>query len=198
MIKKFIFLLSFLLFISTINAQQTVIQNNPNYKFQSGNEDVNSQTIITRTIPVFQPYWSFGGNLGLSFWNNGTDILIAPKAYYHLSPQFFTGIGLNYNYSDYDDGRSDFKYNSFGGSILGAFRPIRFLQFSAEFQELYINRSFNTFSGSIDDAYWNPALYLGASFVSGQFSFGMQYDVLYDENKSPYSSGWTPFISFYF
>jgi hypothetical protein len=197
MFKKITFLIAFSVCLSTVSAQKTVIQNNPNYKYQSGNETT-TQTVIKRTNPIFQPYWSFGGNVGMSFWNGGTDILIAPKAYYHLTPQFITGFGVAYNYSDYDSRSYNYKFNSYGGSILGIYRPIPYLQFSAEFQELFTNRSYNTINGGIDDDYWNSQLYLGASFVSGHFAFGFQYDVLYDEYKSPYSSAWTPVISFYF
>ncbi len=198
MFKKITFLIVFFLSLGIMNAQKTVIENNPNYKYQSGNETT-TQTVIKRTAPSFQQHWSFGGNLGLSFWNGGTDILIAPKAYYHLTPQFMVGPGLIYYYSSYDYRNYDYSYNSFGGSISGIYRPTPFLQLSTEFQELYTNREYKfTDSSRIEDSYWNSALYLGASFVSGNFAFGFQYDVLYDEGKSPYSSAWTPVISFYF
>ncbi|NOQ91978.1 MAG: alpha-ketoglutarate decarboxylase, partial [Flavobacteriaceae bacterium] len=48
------------------------------------------------------------------------------------------------------------------------------------------------------DSYFNNAIYLGASFVSGHFSFGVRYDVLYDEGRSVYGDAWTPFIGVYF
>ena len=189
--------------VVSVNAQEKVIPNNPNYKFQSGN-DQNSQTVVM-TKPAFTPYWSFGGNLGFSFWNDGTTILVAPKAYYNFTPKFIGGLGLIYNYSnyEYDYGQEvilrESTYNAFGGSISGIYRPIPFLQFSGEFQELYVNEDYETnINTNFSDDYWNSALYLGASFVSGNFAFGFQYDVLYDEGTSPYSSAWSPVISFYF
>ncbi|MEN8123825.1 MAG: alpha-ketoglutarate decarboxylase [Bacteroidota bacterium] len=194
MLKKVSLIIVFALFVYSLNAQKKVIPNNPNYQYQSGNETTQQTVASQYTKPSFQPRWSFGGNVGFSFWNSGTDILIAPKAYYHISPQFMTGVGLTYNYSDFNGTFTNYKYNSFGGSVLGLYRPIPFLQLSAEFQELYTNRDYN----NISDSYWNPSLYLGASFVSGHFAFGFQYDVLYDSGKSPYSSAWTPVISFYF
>ncbi len=195
------FVVAFFFFAAAfVSAQEKVIPNNPNYKFQSGN-DQNSQTVIM-TKPAFTPYWSFGGNLGFSFWDDGTTILVAPRAYYNFSPQFIGGLGLIYNYSsyDYDYGLYDYEstYSAFGGSITGIYRPIRFLQVSAEFQELYVNQDFEYLNFNDSDEYWNSALYLGASFVSGNFAFGFQYDVLYDEGTSPYSSAWSPVISFYF
>jgi hypothetical protein len=191
------FIVAFFFFaVVFVSAQEKVIPNNPNYKFQSGN-DQNSQTVIM-TKPAFTPYWSFGGNVGFSFWNGGTDLLIAPKAYYNFTPKFIGGLGLIYNYSDYDYGIYESTYSAFGGSISGLYRPIPFLQISAEFQELYVNQDYEYLNTDFSDDYWNSALYLGASFVSGHFAFGFQYDVLYDEGTSPYSSAWSPVISFYF
>lgn len=193
----FIFLFS-VLFSLQGYSQKKVIPNNPNYQYQSNN-DQNNQTTIIRQKPAFQPHWSFGGNVGFSFWNGGTDILIAPRAYYNISPQFLVGPGLIYNYSSYDYRNYDYTYNAFGGSLTGIYRPIPYLQLTSEFQELYINREYKfTNTPRVDDSYWNSALYLGASFVTGHFAFGFQYDVLYDEGKSPYSSAWTPVVSFYF
>ncbi len=182
---------SFILFIFTITCLQA---QNTGYTYQ-GTQNTDSTRITVQTSkPTYNRYWSFGGNVGLSFWNGGTDILLAPKAYYHLTPQLIAGAGLIYNYSDYSSSFYDYKYNSFGGSILGAYRPIRYLQLSAELQTVKTNRTRN----NIKDDYWNESLFLGASFVAGNVAFGIQYDALYDAGESPYSSAWTPIISFYF
>jgi hypothetical protein len=106
-----------------------------------------------------------------------------------------TGVGITYMYSksSYNDSYLDFSSNSFGGSVMVGVRPLRFLQLSAEYEGL--NTSYN---GYYSDTYWYNALYLGASFVTGNVAFGFHYDVLYDANKSPYSSAWGPVVSFYF
>jgi len=188
----------------TMQAQEkVVIENNPNYQFQSDKNKTTQTTVIQRKAPVFQPHWSYGGNLGMSFWNGGTDIFLAPKAYYHLSPKFLTGVGVTYIYSDGDyltNGFGGLKYrnyhsNSFGGGVSALYRPIQFLQFSAEYEGLQTEWRA---SGANDRSYWNNAIYLGASFVTGHFSFGFRYDVLYDSDKSVYGDAWQPFIGFYF
>ena len=193
--------LCFSLLFSAAFAQETeVIENNTNNQFQS--EKQQTQKTVTQMKAPFQKYWSFGGNIGLSFWNGGTDILLAPKAYYHVSPMFMTGFGITYIYSSAEDDFAKYSQNSFGASVLGAFRPIPFLQISAEYEGLQTNgNSTIKFAGDREKnnySFWNNAIYLGASFVSRNVSFGVRYDVLYDSSRSVYSSAWSPVIGFYF
>ena len=169
---------------SKIYAQNTESTNTENTYHTNNVQNMNQQ---------FDGYWTFGGNIGLSFWNDGTDILIAPKAYYNISPILITGFGLTYIYSDYKTNYNTYKNNAFGGSVFLGVRPTNFLQISAEYEGLQTNRS-----GSFNDEYWNNSLYLGISFVSGRVSFGLRYDVLYDNYRSPYSSALNPVVGLYF
>ena len=190
-----------LVFISAYSQEKDTIQNNANYEFLS-EKDQNSQTKQTpKKVYNYERSWSFGGNIGLSFWNSGTDILIAPKAYYNVSPKFLTGFGLTYIYSSAEDDFAKYSQNSFGPSIMAAVRPIPFLQISAEYEGLQTNGNTTIKIGDRDKSeysYWNNALYLGASFVSRNVSFGVRYDLLYDTSRSVYSSAWSPVIGFYF
>lgn len=200
MLKRISILLIIIFVSIEMKAQEKiVIENNPGYEFQSEkNKTEQTQTVVVKkTKPVFQPTLSFGGNIGLSFWNGGANILLAPKVYYHFTPQLFTGAGITYMYSKnssyYYSDYYDYSSNSFGGSVMLGVRPMRFLQITAEYEGLNTN-----YNGYYTDSYWNNAVYLGVSFVSGHVAFGFQFDVLYDEFKSPYGSAWTPVISFYF
>lgn len=191
-----------LLFYVAAAQESEVIVNSPNSEFQSEKEQqVQKKASQKRTIP-YQKSWSFGGNIGLSFWNSGTDILLAPKAYYHVSPMFMTGFGITYIYSSAEDDFAKYSQNSFGASVMGAFRPIPYLQLSAEYEGLQTNGNSNfKFPADREEnnySYWNNAIYLGASFVSRNVSFGVRYDVLYDSTRSVYSSAWSPVIGFYF
>lgn len=187
--------------ITAFSQEKEVIENNPDYQFLSDKQNEKTTTQQKKTID-FKPFWSFGGNIGLSLWNGGTDILLAPKAYYNVSPMFLTGFGITYIYSSAEDDFAKYNQNSFGGSVMGAFRPIPFLQLSAEYEGLQTNGSSTLkFAGDPDKneySYWNNAIYLGASFVSRNVSFGIRYDVLYDSGRSVYSSAWSPVIGFYF
>lgn len=196
-------------FLIASAQERKVIETNADYEFQSEkNQATQTQSQTrpqaqnqTKKSYQFQPYWSFGGNIGLSFWNQGTDILIAPKAYYNVSPQFLTGFGLTYIYSSQEDDFAKYSQNSFGPSVMGAFRPVPFLQLSAEYEGLQTNGDSTIKLGDREKnsySYWNNALYLGASFVSRNVSFGVRYDVLYDSSRSVYSSAWSPVIGFYF
>lgn len=185
--KTTILILALFIFSSTY-SQEYIATTQKSYTSQP-NSTSNGIQLNTDYIK----YWSFGGGLGFSFWNDGTDILVAPKAYYNISPILITGVGLTYIYSDYKSNFSTYTSNSFGGSLFLAVRPIDYIQFSVEYEGLQTNR--NDF---IDEEYWNNSIYLGLSFISGPVSFGIRYDVLFDSNKSPYSSAVNPVIGFYF
>ena len=185
--------LLFCLLVSNTFGQQNNQSSNSQYTYQKGVQEQNSTQSQSQRQPDYQRHWSFGGWFSMSFWNAGTDLLIAPKAYYHVSPKFLTGFGVTYIYSDSNDEFFSYHSNSIGGSLMVGARPVPMLQISAEYEGLNTTRS-----GAFADTYWNNALYLGASFVSGVVSFGVRYDVLYDSGTSAFGSPWTPFIGFYF
>ncbi len=204
-IKKILFLVIFISLCESIYAQEKVSPDNPNYK-NTSDSTVTQSVVKQKTAFPFKKTWRFGGNIGLAFWSGGTDILIAPKAYYQITPQFMTGFGLTYIYSNgeyiqhfvnHPSEIYDYSSNSAGVSLLAVYRPIPFLQLSAEFEELYTNYNGGD---NFSTKYWNDALYLGVSFVSGSgnVAFGFQYNILYDDRTSAYASAFTPIISFYF
>ena len=178
---------------TAIGQQNSTKASNPQFNYQQSSGEQSSPGYQARQQAPYPRHWCFGGQFGLSFWNGGTDILIAPKAYYHVSPKFLTGFGVTYIYSDSDNDLFGYHSNSIGGSVMAAVRPVPMLQLSAEYEGLNTARS-----GFLADTYWNNALYLGASFVTGPVSFGVRYDVLYDSATSVFGSAWTPVIGFYF
>lgn len=141
-------------------------------------------------------FWNnvrFGGNVGANFGNNFTSILIAPQAIYKVNNTVGLGVGLNYSYSERDLNRfDDFKSTVAGGSLIAIASPIDYLQVSADFEYLNVNRNFA--DASFDDNYWIPALFLGAGYRQGNFVIGARYDVLYDNERSIYNNGIQPFV----
>lgn len=138
----------------------------------------------------------FGGNIGLNFGNQFTNIVVAPQAVYQFSSKIGLGAGLNYSYikQNFNDGFSaNFKSTILGGSLIGISNPVEFLQVSADLEYLHVNRNFEE-PIFRDDSYWVPALFLGAGYRQDNFVIGARYDVLYDRNLSVYQNGIQPFV----
>lgn len=144
------------------------------------------------------PFWShvrFGGGLGLGFSNGGFNAAVSPSAIYQFNDQFAAGTSLTFNYAKYL-GSKRFAY---GGSVLTLYNPIPFIQLSAELEQLRINRSLEVVGGpNIEDDYWAPALFFGIGYTDRNFTVGIRYDVLYDDDKSIYLNAWMPFVRVYF
>lgn len=136
----------------------------------------------------------FGGGLGLGFFNGGFNGSISPSAIYEFNPQFAAGTSLNLSYAKFNED----KFLAYGGSVLGLFNPIPQLQLSAEFEQLRINRTLGAVPNPIEDDYWLPALFFGAGYRTNNVTFGLRYDVLYDENRSIYANSLMPFVRFFF
>lgn len=143
-------------------------------------------------------FWNkvrYGGGLGLGFGNNSFNIALAPSAIYQANDYFAAGMGLSFNYYKFGDA----KFTAYGGSLLSLFNPVRPIQLSAEFEQLRVNRSIESFDGSrIEDNYWSPALFFGLGYSNQNVTFGIRYDVLHDAQKSIYADPWMPFIRVYF
>lgn len=144
-------------------------------------------------------FWSkvqYGGGLGLNFGNGFFSGAIAPNALYRFNPYVATGVGLNFQYSSQ---RDIFKSTVFGASAIGLFNPSREVQISTEFEQLHVNQNFDeNFVENADDSYWYPALFLGLGYTSGNVTFGIRYDLLYDRSKSIQTEAWMPFVRFWF
>lgn len=138
----------------------------------------------------------FGGGIGLSFGDGFFSGTLAPNAIYEFNPYVATGVGLNFTYNTR---RNLYKATILGGSLITLFNVLPQFQLSAEFEELNVNRNFDDrFVLNEDDNYWYSALFLGAGYRTGRVTFGIRYDVLYDEEKSIYAEPWIPFIRVFF
>ncbi|MDO5974718.1 alpha-ketoglutarate decarboxylase [Flavivirga jejuensis] len=171
--------------------------------------NINKKTVLIIIIILFSLtnlmaqqknsyFWShvrFGGGIGLNFSNNFFSGTLAPSAIYEFDKPFALGLGLN---GTFDNQKGVYKSTILGGSLLGLFNVIDEIQLSAEFEQLNVNRRYNFNLNIPNENYWSPALFLGAGYRNGNVTFGIRYDVLYDENKSIYIDPWVPFVRFYF
>lgn len=142
-------------------------------------------------------FWSqvkFGGAFGLGFGNNSVNVVAAPAAIYPLNENFALGTNVSFNYAKFGDTR----FTAYGAGILGYYNPIQALQFSSEFEQLRVNRSFGSNFPELDEDYWLPVLFLGIGYNTGPVTFGLRYDILYDESKSLYADPWMPFVRVFF
>ena len=148
---------------------------------------------------ISNSFWKnvqYGGGIGLNFGDGFFSGAIAPNAIYRFNTYVSAGVGLNLQYSSQRDA---FKSTVLGASVLGLFNPYRELQVSTEFEQLHVSRNFDEqFVSNIDDDYWYPALFLGLGYRNGNVTFGIRYDVLYDEDKSIQNQAWMPFVRFWF
>ncbi len=141
--------------------------------------------------PKFWDNVRFGGGFGLGFGSNITTIAISPSAIYEFNDRFALGLAGSYLYAK----NNDLKSHVFGAGIISLYNPIQELQFSVEFEQLFVNQKL---SGFPDANFDYPALYFGAAYRIGSFAAGLRYDVLYDDTRSIYASAFSPILRFYF
>ena len=133
----------------------------------------------------------FGGGLGLGFGNNTTTFAISPTAIYDFNEKVSLGVSVGYQYSK----QNDFKSNVYNIGVLSLYNPFEGIQLSLEFDQLFINQRF----GLDTYSYTVPSLNVGAAYrVSRNVSFGVRYDVLYDQTKSVFASPISPIVRIFF
>lgn len=158
-----------------------------------------SFTISAQQIPennAKSDFWSrvqFGGGLGLGFGSGFTNIAIAPSAIYNVNEYLAFGAGLQYSYLKQRDFYSSSQY---GGSLIGLVNPIPEIQLSVELEQLRVNVSYD--DTNFSDDFWNTGLFLGAGYRQDNFTIGVRYNLLFNEDKNVYGDALMPFVRIYF
>ena len=153
------------------------------------------------TSEPFMNHVRFGGTFNLGFGNNYTTIGISPSAIYDFNNQFSAGVSFSYLYSKgkyYPAFGEQFEASTsmLGGSLIALYNPFNAFQLSAEFEQMHVNYKDDRFP---ENSEWIPAIYLGLAYYTGNFAFGMRYNVLFNTtNRSIYSSAFTPVFRVYF
>ena len=141
-------------------------------------------------------FWNnvrYGGGIGLGFGKDYFNGSISPSAIYQVSDKFATGLQLNFSYAQVND----FSLTAYGASIINLYNVIPAIQLSGELEQLRINKKLALDGADIKENYWSPALYLGAGYVNRNFTIGLKYNVLHDE-QSIYTDALIPFVRVYF
>lgn len=134
----------------------------------------------------------WGGTGALNFSNVFTTVSISPQAVYPINNYFFTGIGLQYSYLR---NRNLFTTHLYGGSWINLFNPLPELQISTELEQLRVNTEL---TDGFKDDFWNTALFLGLGYSQGNFTVGVRYNVLFEEENNIYPQAWMPFVRVFF
>ena len=152
---------------------------------------------LAQQQPEKSDFWKhvrFGGQIGISAGDGFFSATLAPSGIYEFNNQFALGVGLT---GSINNRKNIYKSTILGTSLISLYSPINEVQLSAEFEELHVSRNFEN-SAISDDKYWVPSLFVGAGYRTNNITFGVRYDLLYDEDKSVYSNAWAPFIRIYF
>ncbi|MCP4457716.1 MAG: hypothetical protein GY816_06770 [Cytophagales bacterium] len=136
----------------------------------------------------------FGGGFGLSFGTGSTSISASPIVGYKITDEFSAGVGITYQYLKYKV--PDAQFNNFGGSLFSRyqftnkyFAHIEYERLSFEYPTGYL-----TPDGDVESARGtNDAFFVGGGYReslsrNSSFSLTILYDLLYDEELSPYAS----------
>lgn len=138
-------------------------------------------------------FWNntrFGGSFGFSFGSNTTTLSISPSAVYDFNEEFSLGGSIGYLYNK----SSNYSANMYSASVITLYRPIPEIEFSGELLQSYVSKKI----GTVKDNYSYPSLNIGVAYITGKVTFGIQYDVLYEEDKSIYANAFSPFIRIFF
>lgn len=141
----------------------------------------------------------FGGNLGLQF-GTVTNIEIAPIVGYRFTDDFSAGIGITYIYFKREfDNYEDFETNIYGYRFFARHNIQEQFYAQAEYENLSLE-FFNINDGS-SKREWVPGAFVGGGYFqplgrNAGFNISALYNLLYDEDKSPYNSPWVFRIGF--
>lgn len=136
------------------------------------------------------------GGFGLNFGTGYTYISLQPGLIYHVSNKFKLGGGVQYTYlkSNKSYYGVNYKYHIYGFNTMVMYYPIKELEVSAEYENLYVKQNFN----NVTNNFWSPALFGALGYHYGPVVAGFKYNFLYDPKKSVYQDAFTPFVRIYF
>lgn len=143
--------------------------------------------------------WTFGGGASVGFSSgnggSGTTLGISPRVGYKITEDFEMGVlgSVLWNNSSY------YSSTTFGVGPFANYYISRSFYLTGMFQEYFFNQKNKTtnFKYSGDEA----ALYLGGGYMQSigggaYMQIGATYNVLWNKNKSVFTSGFVPSVGF--
>ncbi len=135
-----------------------------------------------------------GGNLGLQF-GTITNIEVSPVVGYRFTNDFSAGLGITYIYFKQEiSGFEDFETNIYGYRLFARHNIQQQFYAMVEYENLSLER-FSVVDGRNIEREWIPGMFLGGGYFQpigsrAGFNIAALYNVLFDEDKSPYNSPW--------
>ena len=155
----------------------------------STNVAVNDSSVVE------QKRLKFGVGFGLNFVG-GTNINLSPNLMYSLSDKMAIGAGIQGSYSAIKDLQNT---TTFGGNLLTQYNPSKRILMLLEYVGLNVTTKTETTTEENKDTYWDSALFLGAGInITDKIAVGAKYNMLYDKDKSVYTSPILPFVNISF
>ncbi len=135
----------------------------------------------------------FYGGFGLGFTSTGFYADLQPGIIYRLKPEFHLGANAFIGYQSYHTANVSSHQWIYGYDLLALYLPWRFLELSADYQDLTVKRTVNN-----ETSQWEvPAFYLGVAYRTGRVAVGFRYDLLFQQGRSIYPTAFTPFVRIY-
>ncbi|MDO5607708.1 MAG: hypothetical protein Q4G08_04540, partial [Capnocytophaga sp.] len=139
----------------------------------------------------FNNNWTFGGNVGITGGSGGLGVFFTPRVGYLVAPNFEVSANVNYTLQN----TNYFRSSIFGVGLALNYYIMRNFYVNSSYQYYFINqKNKNTrLSYSTDE----QALYVGGGYMqqlgNGVYmQIGGTYNVLYNKDKSVFSSGFVP------
>lgn len=155
--------------------------------------EIDSLGSVTVGDPAQPKRLKFGMGFGFNFVG-GTNISLSPNLTYKLSDKVSLGAGLMFNYMGIKDLQRTMTY---GANALAFYTPVNKLLTTLEFAQLKVNRKMLT--DDTEDDFWESALFVGAGYqITPKIAAGAKYNLLYNKDKSIYTSPVVPFVNIIF
>jgi hypothetical protein len=134
----------------------------------------------------------FGGFIGLQF-GTYTYIELSPIVGYEITPRLLGGIGLKYQYLEYNDDYSSYSSNTYGGGPFARFTVFNGLFLHADYEILSLEVPNLYYTGYYRETIYS--LFLGAGYrqMLGSRS-SMDFLIKYNVTESTYSPYQNPMI----
>lgn len=142
-----------------------------------------------------------GGGGGFSAGSNFTSINVSPTVGYMFTNRFSSGIGIIYQFINYKN--IDLKTHNYGGSVFSRFNVTPQFFVHGEYEVLNYE-TFSLVGGEIRTTRdTSPALFLGGGYFQpfgsrGGVSITLLYNLIYEQDNSPYPRPYVVRVGFSF